>query len=838
MTSKRNLLKSAALVGAITATGAVATTTAHADTTPTSQPAAQSDTSSTTAQDQLNSLKQTQTKEENDLAAKNAAQYQKYQAAVEPQIKSAQSQLANQQVSQSAQDAAKLQSVQTQYQSQANVATKQENQRYDNAVEVENTQYTGAVSTQQTANQKVLKDASAHIVTPEQQAQQKQVAKTYYDNQVKQAKEKKISDINKEKAVHDNQSANLQSQISQKQSAASKAHDAQLKSATDAVNDAQNKVNIDTQAKNQAQKDFDNAKNTLTRVQNILDYNSKNNFVPKGIIKGDRHGADFRVIWNQNDLEKLGNDKRLVIYINGKGQKCAYKLDPIKQEWGYYVLDNNGQVTNQRLNDDDDPDEFDITNDELTELTIWSANVLNGIRKQVGSVPVHVSQESLAAVKDAMQQYIDGNPSVNGVLQKSPFRHDSSIYSNVGAKYSLPNFVSSISNYLPGSEDGTMGALKGSILEQLDEFISDRDNVTQGNYGHRYHLLGLNSWDYENEGTPYFGIGAEDGCFHVFVSTNGYNQHDIPLTNDTGKLQQAVNAAQTSYNSAKAYTDKTASQLSTDTQTLKTAQNTLAQVKATKVTDSPEVTQLKQLNADYQAKLNSIDNNYKSLEQKLLDQYNQKLADIAKEPTSIDALKKSLDQKLTDLKSQHDSNLDQLAKDHQAKLDAIKANAEKQLADLKQQLADKNKKANQPLIDKITKLQSELANSKAKLDQQLTDLKTKHQAEYDAMVAKLAPKQTKNAVIKGNSDYYTTANGQVVNLKPGNGKTTVNNISTTNSSLATFTPATPTNTYPTREEYKQSQLPQTGNSNSIAIVALGVLSSMFGLGLVAKKENI
>ncbi|MRH09749.1 LPXTG cell wall anchor domain-containing protein [Lactobacillus reuteri] len=44
----------------------------------------------------------------------------------------------------------------------------------------------------------------------------------------------------------------------------------------------------------------------------------------------------------------------------------------------------------------------------------------------------------------------------------------------------------------------------------------------------------------------------------------------------------------------------------------------------------------------------------------------------------------------------------------------------------------------------------------------------------------------------------------------------------------------------TREQYKaqQAELPQTGNENSKAVVALGVLAGMFGLGIAAKgKKN-
>ena len=43
----------------------------------------------------------------------------------------------------------------------------------------------------------------------------------------------------------------------------------------------------------------------------------------------------------------------------------------------------------------------------------------------------------------------------------------------------------------------------------------------------------------------------------------------------------------------------------------------------------------------------------------------------------------------------------------------------------------------------------------------------------------------------------------------------------------------------TREQYKQQQalLPQTGNENSKAVIALGVLAGMFGLGIAAKGKK-
>ncbi|MCF2624078.1 LPXTG cell wall anchor domain-containing protein [Ligilactobacillus salivarius] len=43
----------------------------------------------------------------------------------------------------------------------------------------------------------------------------------------------------------------------------------------------------------------------------------------------------------------------------------------------------------------------------------------------------------------------------------------------------------------------------------------------------------------------------------------------------------------------------------------------------------------------------------------------------------------------------------------------------------------------------------------------------------------------------------------------------------------------------TREQYKaqRNELPQTGNENSKAVIALGVLAGMFGLSLASKGKK-
>ncbi|MQB94158.1 hypothetical protein DN432_10580, partial [Lactobacillus reuteri] len=151
-------------------------------------------------------------------------------------------------------------------------------------------------------------------------------------------------------------------------------------------------------------------------------------------------------------------------------------------------------------------------------------------------------------------------------------------------------------------------------------------------------------------------------------------------------------------------------------------------------------------------------------------------------------------------------------------------------------------KDNQGLVDQINALQSKLTSQKAKLDKQLVDLKAQHQTEYNAMAAKLAPKQVALKVVNGNTNHYEISNGNTNHYEISNGNT--NHYEISNDKTIVLNPQKSSNvkhvtketkqnksTLMTREEYKR--LPQTGSDNSLALVALGALSSMFGLGLAS-----
>ena len=352
------------------------------------------------------------------------------------------------------------------------------------------------------------------------------------------------------------------------------------------------------------------------------------------------------------------------------------------------------------------------------------------------------------------------------------------------------------------------------------------------------------------EGGKWVGISKTDTSIDeidtVDSSETGHDLIDPNGEINTGIVDQ-IHAAQTDSNAKPNLNDPS----------VVSAKQNLDHVKSeaeTKLSNVKNANPLDQINADYAAKINAENDRYNDQIKQIKDQrdqnlaklneaYSNKIAQIKALPESTDQLKAQLDQKMTDLKNanakkladlkkEHEEKLQALAEEHQAKLNDIKADLNKQVTDYKQQLADKHSKDNQGLVDQINALQSKLTSQKAKLDKQLVDLKAQHQTEYNAMAAKLAPKQVALKVVNGNTNHYEISNGNTNHYEISNDKTIVLNPQKS-SNVKHVTKETKQNksTLMTREEYKR--LPQTGSNNSLALVALGALSSMFGLGLAS-----
>ena len=154
---------------------------------------------------------------------------------------------------------------------------------------------------------------------------------------------------------------------------------------------------------------------------------------------------------------------------------------------------------------------------------------------------------------------------------------------------------------------------------------------------------------------------------------------------------------------------------------------------------------------------------------------------------------KSKPENVDDVKAQNQKALDTLKKNHEAKLAAIKTDVTKQLEAYKQQLIAENAKKNQPLVDEINALKAE--------------------------INKPAESGHVSDVVNGDKDSYVTKDGKVVTIGHANAGETSAPVATTFA-----------------DKSNTKALPQTGNNNSIALIALGAVASMLGLGLAKKRE--
>lgn len=331
------------------------------------------------------------------------------------------------------------------------------------------------------------------------------------------------------------------------------------------------------------------------------------------------------------------------------------------------------------------------------------------------------------------------------------------------------------------------------------------------------------------------------------------------------QLTKTANAANQTLTAAKT---KLADLQKNTTDTKNSYQQQLAAIN-TKYSD-----QATKLKADHDAKIKAENDAYQAKVSQLNNDLQTKINAIKAQPENTDQLKTQLDQKLAQVKQDGQHKLDQLKQEHEARLQKIQQDAEDTLAAYKANL-DKNAQA------KIAKAQADHDASvkalndnytqlKNQLDAQQAKLVSDDQAQYNALATKLDGELAalKNQVLPKTSDHQTAQNKQVVAgntdtvALDNSGKTTVvlpseekKNVVTTTSKPVTATTqavtvtsstavtpsitskqtAAPTTSHSTAKS--DHALPQTGNSNSAAIIALGALTSMFGLGLVTKKKE-
>lgn len=331
------------------------------------------------------------------------------------------------------------------------------------------------------------------------------------------------------------------------------------------------------------------------------------------------------------------------------------------------------------------------------------------------------------------------------------------------------------------------------------------------------------------------------------------------------QLTKTANAASQTLNDAKA---KLANLQKSITDTENSYQQQLAAI-STKFSD-----QAAKLQADHDAKVKAENNAYQAKVDQLNHDLQTKIDAIKAQPENTDQLKAQLGQKLAQVKQDGQHKLDQLKQAHEARLQKIQQDAEDTLAAYKANLDKtaqaKIAKAKADHDASVKALNDNYTQLKNQLDAQQAKLVSDDQAQYNALATKLDGELAalKNQVLPKTSDHQTAQNKQVVAgntdtvALDNSGKTTVvlpseekkNVVTTTSKPVTTTTQAvtvtsstavtpsitskqTATPTISRSTAKSDHTLPQTGNSNSAAIIALGALTSMFGLGLVTKKKE-
>lgn len=800
MSNTKKILQAVALAGAVTATGAVATT-AHADTT---VPAA-SGQATTDAQSQLNNLKSQQQASEAAKAQDNQNQMSEATSAANAKIADLNNQMSANNASQAAANSAALTS-----------GTEQINAAAKSATDAENASYSQAVASQQAANSQALAEASKNVVTPAQKQAQTSAENASFQAAINAAHAAYNAANAQLKSEYDAANQKINDQISsvqnrqtadqqQKLTEATATVDGQINAAAKAAQDATAKVNADQTAVanaqttvNAAQSDFDNASQKLsTAKQENQSSKQLSTDYPK-----------FEVLEGRN-----GNYTYIQPLFQGK-QEPWQDTDPVDQSTKLH-FDANGNLSEE----------------DQTIANVFAANIINHMRSQIGSPLVKVSSESNAMQKRLM----DLDQQLTGM-------DDMTLHHTIDATQQLMNsgaIVTRAENAAESFGTGsvhrdvpTVADLKNEIYNSISRWLSEEGNVDPNQpFGHRYILLGVDGYGIDN---PTVALttrvhGNRVYCTFLDVYDLPGTQHYVSLENnglptdaskpavDLNALQAAVDAAKTKLDHANAALAAAKSQLATDQTTAKTASAKLSQLKASRDqaikdlvgTANPVADQINGL----KKQASDLANNYTLKIKAENDQYNQKLAKlkadhekkldaIKNQPSDVNELKTQLEAKLTDLKTKHEANLAKIKADAQAKIGALK----KQLSE--------NTAANKPLLAQIAQIKADLAKKQKTLDDQLAALKANDEAEYNALHDKLFPKNTD--VVNGKSDHMSAGNGQEIVL-PDN----VNQVSHTEAKA---------------NENGESELPQTGSSSSIAAIALGTFAAMLGLGLAKKRE--
>lgn len=899
MNRKNTILKSTLLATSVVTISAVTNVTVHADdmasktqsqNTPEKQIAKKQDNNN----QQLSALKQQQSNSENEVAKQNADKLTELQENNAEKIKILDQQLQNQKqvTQQTANDqlAAKTNTVRQSEQAQA-VA---ENNAYQSQVADQTKANDQAIANQQQANTQELADAASHIVTPEQKQSQIDSATKSTQQALDQAKSDHDATTNK----LNNQLTNDLKQNAQQEQAAK--NDLKQPSQADSqkqLADAQNAVNNAQSKANDAQKALSDAKNTLNANQSALtqaqdeqkDHVTNTINLPAGYIDAwkeyvnTKEKNDYLVTESTYpDLFKKLKQLDVKAYNDNL---MNYHSDPAAKQTPI-ILNDNGTLSRENIIKATQfavsllnpiREAIGVTPYKITNASIdVTQDVANEYRKDNWNTWEHAhDNDALDRVASKWNVDLVGESWAGDGWFGGPWH----VYNNLTLDDLYRGVYESILMLLFQDADQGYGHatdILGVRAANSDLTVAGDDLGVSFEYG-----KGMKAWGQTNVGGFHFNSISDASSKNIQrlvkegyivdaadpnakVNQPGYRD-EIAIPGDTSQKQ--ITDLQAKVNQAQSQVDQLTKTANAANQTLTAAKTKLADLQKN-TTDAKNSYQQQlaaistkfskqaaKLQADHDAKIKAENTAYQAKVDQLNHDLQTKIDAIKAQPENTDQLKTQLDQKLAQVKQDGQHKLDQLKQAHEARLQKIQQDAEDTLAAYKANL-DKDAQA------KITKAQADHDASvkalndnytqlKNQLDAQQAKLVSDDQTQYNTLATKLDGELTalKNQVLPKPADHQTAQNKQVV---AGNantvaldttGKTTVvlpneekkSVVMAANDKRAEA--ETMTNLVQMTKNNKNGTLPQTGNSNSAAIIALGALTSMFGLGLVTKKKE-
>lgn len=885
------ILKSVALAGALTATGAV-TTTAHADTTKASAPVQ----GVASTDQQLTNLKSQQTANESAVASSNAATMSAATTSASSQIADLNNKIKERQAS----DAAVQQA------SQAS-AIAQVNSEAASATAAENASYSQAVASQTAANNVALKSAQAMIVTEQQKNQETAQENTDFQKQTSNLTSEHNSNLNKINQNYQNDTNEVNGQIQsevtkQKQdqqvaiNKVSQDFDNQIKDASQAVDQAQKVVNDDQSvindkkgANDTAQQAVKNAQDTLSSDQNAL------TVAQKALQDGDiettdtlKVPQDYINVWKEFSENHYGSELTKAAHPdlwqrNKNASTEAKKLNDSNENFYTSKLDDSTPV---HINPDGT-----LSRNDVIVATQYAAELINPIRKAIGVTPYRITNASIDMTMENASKYRakGHNDWKDG--------HDGQLLNQIAKDWGTSDLSESLcgnwslANLLKENKTVTIADLKGAVYRAVIALLFEGSDGSDN--GHTTDLLGIryskdndrakehnihgsialggsdllgvnydldpinhNGWIRFNsiadgkspriQQEQGYGIKAGSAADKTIQGSN-YDQIAIPTPGDaTKKLQDQIKKLQDKINTDKQAVIDAQSKANTTASELKSAQDKFTQDSAKLSQAQAHVNDLK-ANKDQTLKAMATD----PMQSPAVKKLQNKLTDIKQQhDTAVKAENDQYAAKVNDLKAKHEAKLAEIAAQPtslaelqsqlQAKLDTLKANHDAKLKQITDDAnakieAIKNQKVNDPEIDKlnaqIDQIKSDLAKKQQELDNQYEALKTKNQAEYNALANKLNP--STKAVINGSTQQvFTSRSGKVAYVVPSQQslatKGVVKTVSEQNNSDSLSKEF---------QSQNNNRLPQTGNQSSLAMVLLGAAAAMFGVGLAGKKKE-